>query len=210
MNYTHKSFIHGDNLSIGQLVIIEPDVIVGNNVKIGHRVTLKSGTRIRDNSIIDDHCITTGACIIGNNVNIRTGAIISRATIIEDYVFIGPGVITNHTKNVIHGRPKLQKQELLTNIGYGSIIGSQASLLAGINIEPQVIVGGGAVVVNNLETMNIYVGSPCKKLMKTPNHYIIEQPKNAGIMYMNDNNILNHLTNYMEHLMIRDINGNKN
>ncbi len=204
MNFIDDSFIHGENLTLGNLIIIEPDVIVGKNVKIGHRVTLKSGTRIKDNSIIDDHCITTGACFIGNNVNIRTGAIISRATIIEDNVFIGPGVITNHTKNVTHCRTKIQKIELITNIGFGSIVGSQASLLAGINIEPQVIIGGGSVVVNDLETKNVYVGSPCKKLSDIPPHYIIEQPKNAGIMYITDY-VLDHLIKYMEHLIIRKL-----
>jgi len=203
-NHIDSSFKCGKNLKIGYNVIIESDVIIGNNVKIGHRVTLKSGTRIGDDSIIDDHCITTGACYIGNNVNIRTGAIISRATVIEDYVFIGPGVITNHTKNITHGRPKIQKTELLTYIGYGSIIGSQASLLAGIKIDPQVIVGGGSVVVNDLEEMSIYVGSPCKKLSSLPEHYKIKLPINAGKMYATDE-VLNHLTEYMKHLIIREI-----
>ena len=129
MTCISKDFKHGSGLQIGELVIIEPEVIVGNNVKIGHRVTLKSGTIIKDNTIIDDHCITTGACIIGNHVNIRTGAIISKATIIEDYSFVGPGVITNHTKHVNHGRQdKVEDIQLLTYIGYGSVLGSRHPL----------------------------------------------------------------------------------
>ncbi|MCP4712110.1 MAG: hypothetical protein GY869_26100 [Planctomycetes bacterium] len=145
MSKIHKSFKHGENLNLGYDVIVEPDVVVGNNVKLGHRAILKSGTVFGDNVIFDENCITTGACYIGNDVNVRTGAIISKATIIEDYGFIGPGVITNHTKNVNHGREdRIELRQLLTYFGYGAIVGSQASILAGVTFAPLVIIGGGA------------------------------------------------------------------
>lgn len=185
MEGVSKDFSHGSNLKLGKLVIIEPDVVVGDNVKIGHRATLKSGTRICSNSTIDDHCITTGACFIGNNVNIRTGAIISRATIIEDDCFIGPGVITNHTKNVAHAREnQIETVELLTYISYGSIIGSQVSLLAGVFIGPQSIIGGGSVVVKDIPGYGVYVGNPCHKLSSLPSNYLIDSPP-TGRMYFN-------------------------
>jgi UDP-2-acetamido-3-amino-2,3-dideoxy-glucuronate N-acetyltransferase len=197
-------FKHGENLQIGEYVIIEPDVIVGKYVKIGHRVTLKPGTRIGDNSVIDDHCITTGACFIGNNVNIRTGAIISKSTIIEDWSFIGPGVITNHTKQVAHGRiGRIKDEQLLTYIGFASIIGSQASILAGIYIGPNVIVGGGAVVVKDLVERGVYVGSPAKKVSNLDKGYLIDEPENVGMMYLN-REILGHLKNYIPNLNLSD------
>ena len=200
-NFISDDFSHGDNLSLGKGVIIEPKVRVGKNVTIGHRVTLKSGTIMLDDSVIDDHCITTGACFIGNSVNIRTGAIISRSTIIEDCCFIGPGVITNHTKNVTHAREhKVKDEQLLTYIGFGSIIGSQASLLAGLYIEPQTIIGGGAVVVKDLPGKCIYVGSPCKKVSDVPSHYIIDEaPDDSGVMYLTSE-ILEFFKGYMPNI----------
>jgi acetyltransferase-like isoleucine patch superfamily enzyme len=203
MDYIADDFQHGSNLRMGHSVIIEPDVIVKNNVKIGHRVTLKSGTVIDDNSIFDDHCITTGACYVGRNVNVRTGAIISRSTIIEDYCFIGPGVITNHTKHVTHGREKqLKNEQLLTYISYGSVIGSQASLLAGLYIGPQSIVGGGSVVIKDLDGYGVYVGLPCRKVSDLPAGYFMDEPENVGRMYMEDE-ILDRLKRYMPSLKLR-------
>ena len=202
MNPISQDFRHGENLSLGHYVVIEPDVRVGSNVKIGHRVTLKSGTIIGDNSIVDDHCITTGACFIGNNVNARTGAIISKSTIIEDYCFIGPGVITNHTKHVTHGRKgKVQDTQLLTYIGFGAILGSQASILAGVQIGPQAIIGGGTVVVKDLAEKGVYVGSPARKKMDLPDSFLMNQPENAGTMYLTDE-ILSHLKRYIPALKV--------
>lgn len=201
MSTISPDFKCGKNLTIGDYVIVEPDVIVGENVKIGHRVTLKSGTVIGNDSIIDDHCITTGACYIGNHVNIRTGAIISKATIIEDYGFIGPGVITNHTKNVIHGRSNVPDIQLITYVGFGSIIGSQASILAGISIAPHVIIGGGAVVVKHLDISGVYVGSPAIKVAEVGQEYLMDEPEKAGFMYLNDE-VLNPIYSYIPNLKV--------
>ncbi len=204
MDYIADDFKHGAGLKMGHGVIIEPDVVVGDNVKLGHRVTLKSGTRMADNSILDDHCITTGACYIGKYVNIRTGAIISKSTILEDYCFVGPGVITNHTKNVVHGREgQLEHEQLLSYIGYGSVLGSQCSLLAGVYIGPQSVIGGGTVVVKDLPGYGVFVGSPARRIADLPPGYRMKEPENAGNMYMTDE-ILGLLGKYMPQLRLRE------
>jgi len=154
----------GKNFQFGENCVIEPDVIIGDNVKIGHNVILKSGTRIGNNVDIADNCCTTGACIIGNNVNIRTGACISKSVIIEDCCFVGPNVMTNHTKHVSHCRPGVTPVLLVTRIGYGSIVGASCLVLAGVTIPENTIIGGGSTVVKSITESGIYVGTPPRKL----------------------------------------------
>jgi acetyltransferase-like isoleucine patch superfamily enzyme len=90
-------------------------------------------------------------------VNIRTGAIISKETIIEEDCFIGPGVITNHTRRI--GEPPLK-----TLIGKGCIVGSQASILAGVELAPGTIIGAGAVVTRTIYKAGTYVGNPARRI----------------------------------------------
>jgi len=191
----------GVRVTFGKQVIIESGVFIGDGVSIGHRVTLKTGTHLCNGVIFDDHCISTGACWLGENVNVRTGAIISKATISEDYVFIGPGVVTNHTKHVVHGRPDILPAQLLTYIGYGSIIGSQASLLAGLNIAPLSIIGGGSVVVKGTNTEGVYVGAPCKRIGELPARYRMELPPDAGQQYLKED-VLRHLKRHIPALTL--------
>ena len=200
MSLIADDFKHGNGLKLGELVIVEPDVVVGDNVKLGHRCTLKSGTRIGDNSIIDDHCITTGACWIGDNVNIRTGAIISKATIIEDWVFVGPGVITNHTKHVTHGRPSLEHTQHITYIGHHAVIGSGVKMVAGIDIQPNVIIGAGSVVVRDLRYVGIYAGSPAVQIKDLPSDWWGE-PAEKGNEHYKRSDIFEHLKRYMPQLV---------
>lgn len=146
----------------GKQVIIEPDVTWGSGCKLGHRVILKRGTRLGNGVRMKDSVVTTGPCWIGDNVDIRTGAIISKGVIIESNVFIGPGVITNHTKRVFGAFSK--DENLPTIIEQGAVIGSGVQILAGVRIASGVVVGAGAVVTKDLIEQGIYVGNPARRI----------------------------------------------
>jgi len=156
-----KDFRHGEGFDFGLQCIIDPDVVVGADVKLGHRVHLASGTRVLDDVEIADDCVTTGICIIGNHVRIRTGSCISKAVIIDDWCFVAAGIMSSHTKNIYHARPNAPKKQLITRFGYGSVIGSRTNASAGVTIAPGAIVGYGSHVVIDLEEPNaIYYNTP--------------------------------------------------
>lgn len=164
-------FQHGSNFLHGENVVIEPDVVVGDNVALGHQVVLKSGTRFGSNINFADFCCTTGACILGNNINVRTNTVVSKGVIAEDDVYIGPGVMTNHTKNVSHRRPDVGSQMYVTRICQGAIIGASVWMMAGVRIGANVIVGGGVLIVKDVLEPGIYVGTPPRILKLLPPEY---------------------------------------
>jgi len=146
----------------GKNCIIEDNVIIGKRCKLGHNVILKSGTIVGDDVWFADNACTTGPCSIGSNTNIRTGAIISKCTYIEGDCFIGPAVVTNHTKRVTG--PKEDSENLLTLIQRGAVIGSSVSIVAGVVIGENVVVGAGSVVTKDLLEEGVYVGNPARRL----------------------------------------------
>ncbi len=182
-----NDFICGSNFRHGHNLIIEEDVVVGDNVTLGHNIVLKSGTRFGNNIHFGDYCCTTGTCILGNNIDVRTGAIISKAIIIEDYVFIGPGVMTNHTKHINLGRSKVPDRQYITRIGYGAVIGSSTGILAGLNIAANCIVGGNSFIVKDLNESGIYVGNPVRRIGDVPEEYFV---KGNSESYMFDAEII--------------------
>lgn len=177
MNNIHSSFIHGSNFKCGFNVIIEEDVIAGDNVKLGHNVTLKSGTRLMNDVDLADYVKTTGICIIGNGVGARTGACISKSVIINDNAFIGPGIMTNHTRNVMHKR-NLKEVQLITRIGYGAVIGSLSSLVAGLTIGDNVVIAAGSNIYKDILEPGIYGGNPVKKIKDIDPAFILKKPAN--------------------------------
>jgi acetyltransferase-like isoleucine patch superfamily enzyme len=142
--------------------VVEKDVIIGKRCKLGHHVVLRAGTIIGDDVVFADGAMTTGQCSIGHNCNIRTGAIISKGTYLENDVFVGPGVITNHTKRVIGS--KADSENLLTLVMRGAVLGSQSSIIAGVTIGESVVVGAGSVVTKDLLEEGTYVGNPARRI----------------------------------------------
>jgi len=175
MSHIHSSFVHGANFKCGGNVIIEEDVVVGDNVKLGHNVTLKSGTRIMNGVDLADYVKTTGICIIGNGVGARTGACISKSVIINDNVFIGPGIMTNHTKNVMHRR-NLKEVQLITRIGYGAVIGSLSSLVAGLTVGDNVVIAAASNVYKDILEAGVYGGNPVKKIKDIDPAFVLKRP----------------------------------
>lgn len=175
MSHINKSFVHGENFKCGENVIIEEDVVVGDDVRLGHNVTLKSGTRVMNNVALADYVKTTGICLIGNDVTVRTGTCISKSVIINDKAFIGPGVMTNHTRNVMHCR-ELPEYQLITKIGYGAIIGSCVSLIAGLTIGSNVVVAAGSNVYKDILEPGIYGRNPVEKIKELDCEFILAKP----------------------------------
>lgn len=58
-------YYYGENLELGEGVIIEPFVKVGNNVKIGKNTLIKSGVKIGDNVEIGENCYIRENSVVG-------------------------------------------------------------------------------------------------------------------------------------------------
>ena len=114
-----------------------------------------------DDVEIADDCVTTGICLLGNHVRVRTGSCISKSVIVDDWCFVAAGIMSSHTKNIYHARPNAPKKQLITRFGYGSVIGSRTNTSAGVSIAPGAIVGYGShVTVDLTEPNGVYYNDP--------------------------------------------------
>ena len=94
-----SDFKPGKNFKCGSFVKIDEDVVVGDDVTIENFVLLKPGTRIGNNVFVDSYVRSSGSNKIGNNVTLRFGSTIAREVIVEDDVFISPNVMTIYTRH---------------------------------------------------------------------------------------------------------------
>ena len=115
-------------------VIISPEAIVDESVKIDEGTVIMPGIIINIDSSIGKNCI------------INTGTIIEHDCKIGDHCHIAPGV---HISGGV-------------NIGKLSFIGVGATIIQGIKIGKNVIIGAGSVVIKDIPDNVIAVGNPAK------------------------------------------------
>jgi acetyltransferase-like isoleucine patch superfamily enzyme len=156
-NKDDGKLIIGDNSVIRSGSIIYSDVVIGSDFKGGHNILIREKTRIGDGTLVGTNVIIDGHCQIGNKVSLQTGAYITRNTIIEDYVFMGPCSVTTNDKLMIQGAelkgPVIKR---------GARIGANATILPSIVVGENAVVGGGAVVTKDIAPGITVVGNPAK------------------------------------------------
>jgi acetyltransferase-like isoleucine patch superfamily enzyme len=146
---------------------IAPDVKLGKNVKIFSFVNLY-GCEIGDNTKIGPFVEIQKNAVIGRNCKISSHTFICEGVHIEDNVFIGHNVtfINDLYPRATVASGKLQTEEdwqvIETFVKKGASIGSSATILAGITIGENTIVGAGAVVTKDVPPNSIVAGNPAK------------------------------------------------
>src|SRR4051812_30078601 len=147
------------------------NISIGDNVRIFNFVNAY-GCSIDDNSKIGAFVEIQKGATIGKNCKISSHTFICEGVHIEDNVFIGHGVMfTNdlfpHATNP-DGTPQTEAdwKVVETVVKKGASIGSNATILCGITIGENALVGAGSVVTKNVSANTIVAGNPAR-LMKT-------------------------------------------
>ena len=111
------------------------------------------------NCNICDHCFIEKNVRIGNNVTIKTSVSLWSGVIIEDNVFIGPGVQFCNDK---YPKSKQYTDHLKTLLRDNCSIGSGSIILPGVTIGANSMVGAGSVVTKDIPDNAVAYGNPCK------------------------------------------------
>lgn len=153
--------------------MITKDVRLGKDVKIFHPELVNLyGCEIGDNCKIGAFVEIRKQVKIGKNVKIQAFAFIPEGVTIEDGAFVGPHVCFTDDKypRSINPDGSLKKESdwkiTETLVKKGASIGANATIICGITIGENAIVGAGAVVTKNVPANTIVVGNPARILKK--------------------------------------------
>jgi len=152
-------------------VSISDDVKLGKDVKIFNFVNLY-GCAIGDHTKIGTFVEIQKGASIGKNCKISSHTFICEGVHIEDNCFIGHNVTFINDKYPRSTNPdgSLQTEEdwecVPTYIRKGASIGSSATILCGITIGENAIVGAGAVVTKNVPPHTTVAGVPARVVKK--------------------------------------------
>ncbi|TCM64365.1 acetyltransferase-like isoleucine patch superfamily enzyme [Acinetobacter calcoaceticus] len=150
MDQVQKPFIHplsdvsskniGLNTRIWQYSVILADAVIGEGCNICA------------------HTLVESDVVIGNNVTVKSGVYLWDGLRIGDEVFIGPSVTFTNDKKP---RSKQYPEEFLqTVVERGASIGANATILPGIRIGKNALIGAGAVITKDVPANAIMVGNP--------------------------------------------------
>lgn len=145
------------------------DVILGSGVRIYDFVNLY-GCRIGDDTRVGAFVEIQKGAHIGNRCKISSHTFICEGVTIEDQVFVGHHVtfVNDRYPRAVNADGALQSEAdwrcIPTVIQRGASIGSGATLMCGITIGENAIVGAGSVVLQDVPPNTIFAGNPAKMI----------------------------------------------
>lgn len=136
---------------------IGKNVVLGKNVKVWHFAYIGDNTEIGDNTSIGSLAHIDYNVKIGKECKIEGMTYIPPYTVIDDRVFIGPGV-------VITNDPYPMSARLVgVHIESDSIICAGAVLKAGIIIGSNSVIGMGSIVTQDVPSETVVYGNPASE-----------------------------------------------
>jgi acetyltransferase-like isoleucine patch superfamily enzyme len=153
--------------------MIAKDVKLGKNVIIYHKDMVNLyGCTIGDNTKIGTFVEIKKDVRIGENCKIEPFAFIPEGVTLEDEVFIGPHVCFTNDKlpraTNIDGSLKTADdwETSKTLVKKRAAIGANATIMCGITIGENAMIGAGSVVTKDVPKNSIAAGNPAKIIGK--------------------------------------------
>jgi UDP-2-acetamido-3-amino-2,3-dideoxy-glucuronate N-acetyltransferase len=146
---------------------VAADVVLGRGVRL-HRFVNLYGCTIGDETRVGTFVEIQRGARVGARCKISSHTFICEGVTIEDEVFIGHGVMFINDRlpraTRADGAPQTEEDWKLepTLVRRGASVGSNATVLCGVEIGERAVVGAGAVVTRSVPAGAVVAGNPAR------------------------------------------------
>lgn len=150
--------IIGSNAIIRSHTVIYAGNKIGENFQTGHHVMIREDNEIGDNVSVGTGTVIEHHVRIGDGARIHSQAFIPEYSILEEGCWIGPNVVLTNAK--YPNSPTTKKELNGVRVKRNAKIGANVTILPGIIIGENSLIGAGSVVVKDVDDGVIVAGNP--------------------------------------------------
>jgi acetyltransferase-like isoleucine patch superfamily enzyme len=146
---------------------------LGDDVVVGDGAQVRERTRVGAASVIGRASSVDNDVVIGARVKLQTGVYITAGSIVEDDVFVGPGVLT--TNDDAMGRHAPGEGVAGVVLRRACRVGGGAVLVPGVEVGEEAYVAAGAVVTRDVPPRAVVMGVPARVFREVGEEDLLER-----------------------------------
>jgi acetyltransferase-like isoleucine patch superfamily enzyme len=154
--------IIGDNAVIRSYTVIYAGNHIGSGFHTGNKANIRERNEIGNDVSIGALSVVEHHVTIGNGVRVHSQVFIPEYSVLEDESWLGPQVVLTNAR---YPRSPGAKKDLQgVRVCRAAIVGAHATILPGITIGAEALVGAGSVVVQDVAEKTVVAGNPARPI----------------------------------------------
>ena len=150
----------GDGAVIRSHTVVYAGNVIGRNFQTGNKVNIRESNEIGDHVSIGTLSVVEHHVKIADHVRIHTQAFVPEFSVLEEGCWLGPNVVLTNAKYPLS--PGVKDQLAGPVIRRGAKIGANATILPGVVVGEDALVGAGSVVVRDVPPGAVVAGNPAR------------------------------------------------
>jgi UDP-3-O-[3-hydroxymyristoyl] glucosamine N-acyltransferase len=153
--------------------VVYAGAVVGAGSIIGDQAQVREGSQIGERSVVGRASCVDFNARVGDRVSIQTGVYVTSWAVVEDDVFLGPGVLMTND-NTMGRHPKGEPLDAPV-VRRAARVGGATVLVPGVEIGEEAFIGAGAVVTRDVAPGEVVIGIPARMVRRVDATELIER-----------------------------------
>jgi UDP-2-acetamido-3-amino-2,3-dideoxy-glucuronate N-acetyltransferase len=149
----------GAGVTVGACAVVVAGARIGDGCVVADQAHVRERTEIGDGCVVGRGASVENDVRIGARVRLQTGAYVTAWSVVEDDVFVAPGVVLTNDPTAGRRRGEELRGAVLRR---ACRIGGGAVLLPGVEVGEEAFVGAGSVVTSDVPPRAVVLGVPAR------------------------------------------------
>lgn len=163
----------GKRVTVCAGAIVFAGATIGDEAILGDQSFVRERSHVGPGSVIGRGSVVDNDVRVGARVKVQTGVYLTAFTVIEDYVFVGPGATTTNDDT-------MARHDSTTPLRGATLrracrVGGGTVLTPGVEIGEEAFVAAGAVVTRDVPARAVAMGVPARVVREVPAEDLLER-----------------------------------
>lgn len=163
----------GEGATVCAGAVVFAGASIGSEVILGDQSYVRERTRIGAGTVIGRGSVVENDVDIGAGVRVQTNVYLTAHTIVEDAVFVGPGVVTTNDDTMSRHAPGTALRG--ASLRRACRVGAAAVLTPGVEVGEEAYVAAGAVITGDVPARAVVMGVPARLVREVPDADLLER-----------------------------------